>query len=214
MGRRGKIGRRYRGPGAARSSRSGEVGEGKVRQASAGVSDLDLTTDLLTGELESRHRAELGERLGGFVYGTIVALSVIVTGLKAFPHDLGRVALLVAVTTIVFFLAHVYAHGIAFSIGHDEHLSLEEFRRIARREASIVEAGVLPAAALLLGGIGLLSSHVATWLAFGLGLVVLGVVGVIFARVERLGPGPSVVAVLANLALGLGLIGLKVFVVH
>ena len=65
-------------------------------------------------------------------------LSVIVAGLKAFPHGLWHVALLVAVTTVVFWLAHVYAHGIAFSLGHDEHLSLAELDHIGRREASIV----------------------------------------------------------------------------
>ena len=96
-------------------------------------------------------RAELGERLGGFVYGTIVVLSVIVTGLKAFPDGLWHVALLVAVTTVVFWLAHVYAHGIAFSIGHEEHLSLTELRGIARQEASIVGSGVPPEIALVLG---------------------------------------------------------------
>lgn len=159
-------------------------------------------------------RAKLGERLGGFVYGTIVVLSVIVTGLKAFPHGLGHVALLVAVTTVVFWLAHVYAHGIAFSIGHEEHLSLAELGGIARQEASIVGSGVPPEVALVLGAVGVLSDRVATWSAFGLGLAVLALVGLRFARIERLGPGRTVVAILANLALGLVLIGLKVLVVH
>ena len=143
-----------------------------------------------------------------------MVLSVIVTGVKAFPHGLGHVALLTAVTTIVFWLAHVYAHGLAFSIGHDQHLSLAELGRIARREASILGAGVPPEAALVLGAVGLLSDQVATWLAFGLGLGVLGTVGVVFARVERLGRTAALVAILANLALGIVLIGLKVLVVH
>ena len=102
-------------------------------------------------------RKELGEQLAGFVYGTIVVLSVIVTGAKAFPHDWAH-SMLVAVTTIVFWLAHVYAHVLAFSIGHDAHLSLGEFGHIARREASILAAGVPPEAALVLGGIGVLSA--------------------------------------------------------
>jgi hypothetical protein len=159
-------------------------------------------------------RAELGERLGGFVYGTIVVLSVIVTGLKAFPHGLGHVALLVAVTTVVFWLAHVYAHGIAFSIGREEHLSLTELRGIARQETSIVGSGVPPEIALVLGATGVLSDQVATWSAFGLGLAVLALVGVQFARIEHLGAAQTIFAVLTNLALGLVLIGLKVLVVH
>jgi hypothetical protein len=159
-------------------------------------------------------RAELGERLGGFVYGTIVVLSVIVTGLKAFPDALWHVALLVAVTTVVFWLAHVYAHGIAFSIGREEHLSLTELRGIARQETSIVGSGVPPEIALVLGATGVLSDQVATWSAFGLGLAVLALVGVQFARIEHLGAAQTIFAVLTNLALGLVLIGLKVLVVH
>ena len=133
-----------------------------------------MSGDAPAGAPAGLGRAELGERLGGFVYGTIVVLSVIVAGLKAFPHGLWHVALLVAVTTVVFWLAHVYAHGIAFSLGHNEHLSLAELDHIGRREASIVGAGVPPELALVLGATGLLSDHVATWLAFGLGLLVLG----------------------------------------
>ena len=173
-----------------------------------------MSGDAPPGAVAGLGRAELGERLGGFVYGTIVVLSVIVTGLRAFPHGLWDVAVLVAVTTVVFWLAHVYAHGIAFSIGRDEHLSLKELDHIGRREASIVGAGVPPEVALVLGATGLLSDQVATWLAFGLGLVVLGAAGVVFARVEHLGPGRTTLAILANLALGLVLIGLKVLVVH
>ena len=44
-------------------------------------------------------RAEIAERLGGFVYGTIVVLSVIVAGAKAYPDDTTRIAVLVVVTT-------------------------------------------------------------------------------------------------------------------
>jgi hypothetical protein len=118
------------------------------------------------------------------------------------------------VTTVVFWLAHVYAHGIAFSMGQGEHLSLAELGGIGRREASIIGAGIPPEVALVLGAVGLLSSQVAIWFAFGSGLIVLGAVGVVFARVERLGLGRTLVAILANLALGLTLIGLKVLVVH
>ena len=113
-----------------------------------------MSAEAPRGTVAGLGRAELGERLGGFVYGTIVVLSVIVTGLRAFPHGLWDVAVLVAVTTVVFWLAHVYAHGIAFSIGHDAHLSLKELDHIGRREASIVGAGVPPEAALVLGATG------------------------------------------------------------
>jgi hypothetical protein len=45
-------------------------------------------------------RAGMGERLGGFIYGTIVVLAVVVAGANAYPHDAGRIAVLVGATTV------------------------------------------------------------------------------------------------------------------
>src|SRR5262249_19792440 len=83
--------------------------------------------------------ARMGERLGGFLYGTIVVLAVLVAGAKSYPHEPGHVAALMAITTVVFWLAHVYAHGLAHSITSDERVTLPELRRIARHEGAIVE---------------------------------------------------------------------------
>ena len=59
-----------------------------------------------------------------------------------------------------------------------------------------------------------LSTTAAVWIAFGLGLGVLAVQGVIFARVERLGWAGTLLVVAANLSLGAVLVGLKVLVAH
>ena len=122
-------------------------------------------------------RAEIAERLGGFVYGTIVVLSVIVAGAKAYPDDTTRIAVLVVVTTIVFWLAHAYAHALAESVRSNEHLTVTEVRRIGRHEAPLVQAGVPSIAVLLLGSLGLFDSDTAIWLAIGFGLAVLAVQG-------------------------------------
>lgn len=159
-------------------------------------------------------RARIGERLSGFIYGTIIVLSVLVGGSRAFPDDAWRIALLVAVTSVVFWLAHVYAHGLAHSLVHEERVSLAELRRIARRELSIVGAAVPPLAALMLGATGAISTKAAVWVAFGLGLAVLALQGVIFARVERLRWPAALLVVAANLGLGVVLVGLKVLVAH
>ena len=140
-------------------------------------------------------RAEIAERLGGFVYGTIVVLSVIVAGAKAYPDDTTRIAVLVAVTTIVFWLAHAYAHALAESVRSNEHLTVTEVRRIGRHEAPLVQAGVP-----------------SIWLAIGFGLAVLAVQGFVFARVERLGPTGTIAVVAVNLGLGLVLVALKLLV--
>jgi hypothetical protein len=156
----------------------------------------------------------MGERLAGYVYGTIVVLAVVVAGAKAYPEGPGHVAALVMITTVVFWLAHVYSHALAHSVSRDEHLSAQELRHIARREAALLQAGLPPVVALVLGELGVLSPKGAVWLALGLGLAVLGAQGVVFARIERLGRVGTLVVVAANLGLGLLLVALKAAVTH
>ena len=112
----------------------------------------------------------IAERLAGFVYGTIVVLAVLVAGVRAYPDDAGRIAVLVLVTSFVLWIAHVYAHALAHSVAHDERVSPAEPRLIARREGSLVEAAVPPLAALMLGAFDAVSTSTAVWIAFGVGL--------------------------------------------
>jgi hypothetical protein len=158
--------------------------------------------------------AALGERLAGFVYGTIVALAVLVTGARAYPHEAGHIAALVLVTSVVLWLAHVYAHALGESVARERRLTLGELRSVGRHEAAIIEAALFPVAALLLGAFGLVSTRFAVWLALGTGLALLVVEGISFARVERLGWVATLGIVGVNLALGFSLIGLKLLVVH
>lgn len=159
-------------------------------------------------------RAALGERLGGFIYGTIVVLAVVAAGARAYPGEAGHIAALVAGTSFVFWLAHVYAHSLAHSVATDDHLSLAEVRYIAEREGSIVAAALLPVAALLLGTVGLMSTAAAVWTAVGLCLAVLIAQGITFARIERLGRLGTFAVVATNLGLGVLLVGLKLLVSH
>jgi hypothetical protein len=158
--------------------------------------------------------AAMGERLAGFVYGTIVALAVLVAGARAFPHEAGHIAVLVLVTSVVFWLAHVYAHALGGSVARERRLTLAELRRVGRHEAAIIEAALVPVAALLLGALSVISTTAAVWLALGTGLAVLVAEGVLFARLERLGWLGTLVIVSVNLALGVALIGLKLLVTH
>ncbi len=130
----------------------------------------------------------MGHRLGGFIYGTIVALSVIVGGARAYPHEPGHIAVLVAVTCLVFWLAHVYADGIGHSVARNERLSFAELKEVAHTEASILEAAVPPIIPLLLGALGVFSERTAVWIAFALGFAVLAAQGFVFARAGALQP--------------------------
>ena len=46
------------------------------------------------------------ERLAGFIYGTLVALAMIVAGVKVYPDSTGRIAVFVVLTSFVLWLAH------------------------------------------------------------------------------------------------------------
>ena len=180
------------------------------------------TTDEMMGMTSEVHRqraarisrATMGERLGGFIYGTIVALAVVVAGARAYPHEAGHIAVLVAATSVAFWLAHVYSHALAHSVANDQHLSFGEVQRIARREGSIIEAALPPFAALLLGAFGVISTQAAVWVAFALGLAVLAAQGLTLARVDRLGPLGTLAVVAGNVSLGVLLVGLKLIVSH
>jgi hypothetical protein len=159
-------------------------------------------------------RVERGLRLSGFIYGTILTLSVIVAGARGFPHSPSHIAAVVAITSAVFWIAHVYAHAVGHSVAHEERIAFSELKLIARREASMIGAAVPPVVALLLGALGLVRESVAIWAAFTAGLVVLGAQGLVVARIERLGWLATTVVVTANVALGLSLVALKLFINH
>jgi hypothetical protein len=99
-------------------------------------------------------------------------------------------------------------------VAQDRHISLAELRRIGRHESSIIEAALPPLAAMLLAAFGLISTKAGTWIAYGLGLAVLMVSGLVFARVERLGSLATLAVVALNVALGLVLVALKLVVTH
>jgi hypothetical protein len=168
----------------------------------------------VTAAEQPRGDAARGERLAGVIYGTIVVLSVVVAGARAYPDSPGHVAALATVTAFVFWLAHVYSFALAQSVAHNEHLSLVSIRHIGWREAPLVGAAAPPVAALLLGALGVFEPTTAYWVALAVGLAVLAVQGLLFARIERLGPLATTAVVAVNVGLGALLIGLKIVVGH
>lgn len=163
---------------------------------------------------DRRRRGEQGERLGGYIYGEIVVLATLVAGAQAYKHGALHIGVLVLVTTVVFWLAHVYADALADSIGKGQHLSWAELREIAGRESSIIEAAVTPVLLVMLAKTGLYSVRTGVWLAFIAGLLVLVTEGFAFARAEKLGRVGTLVIVGANLLMGLLLVFLKLLVSH
>ena len=154
------------------------------------------------------------ETIAGTVYGTIIVMATLVAGAPAFRDKLWNFFAVVVTTTLVFWAAHIYAHGLAESLQLRRRLTAAELGRIAHRERAIGLAVVLPALALLLGAVGAFGGSTAVWLALGLGVAALTVQGVRYARLERLSRTGTAVVVGLNLLLGMSIVILKVLVVH
>jgi hypothetical protein len=155
-----------------------------------------------------------GERaIAATVYGTVLAMAALAAG--AVEHLLPDALIIVVATTSgVIWLAHVYAHTLGESIERGRRLDWAEFTAIAGRELPILASAAVPISILLLGVVGILEETPDIWLAFGLGFVALAVQGARYARVERLGPAGTAAVVAMNLALGGIVVMLKVLVSH
>ena len=125
-----------------------------------------------------------------------------------------RLAGIVASAAVVLWVAHLYAHGLSESIVKNRRLTRDELGALFGRELGILLAAAAPTAALVLGALGVFHETTAIWIALGVGLVTLAAEGIRFARLERLGPMGTVVAMAINLALGLVVVALKVLVAH
>jgi hypothetical protein len=154
------------------------------------------------------------ERIAGTVYGTIIVMSVLAAAAKAYEHHLWRLAVLAGVSVVVLWLAHVYADGLGESLKLGRRVTVAELSSIARREYSVVLAGVLPLTSVLLGAAGILAGRTAVVLALWLGVAALTVQGIRYAQLERLGRGAAIVTVGVNVGIGLALVALEVFIAH
>ena len=155
-----------------------------------------------------------GDRgIAATVYGTVLAMAALAAG--AVEHlSPDQLIAVVATTSAVIWLAHVYSHGLGESIERGHRLDWSEFTAIAGQELPILAAAAAPVAVLLLGVFGVIDERPDIWLAFGLGFVALAVQGTRYARVERLGAAGTAVVIAANLALGGLVVLLKVLISH
>lgn len=168
----------------------------------------------MTGRHVVRRLLGGGNRaIAATVYGTVLAMAALAAG--AVEHlDPGPLIAVVASTSGVIWVAHVYAHTLGESIERGHRLDWPEFSAIAAREIPILAAAAAPVSVLLLGEFGVIAETPDIWLAFGLGFVALAVQGARYASVERLGPGGTVAVITLNLALGGVVVALKVLISH
>jgi hypothetical protein len=152
-------------------------------------------------------------RIASYVYGTVLVMATLAAA-SGEVHRPGYLAGLVASVVVAVWVAHLYAHGLSESIERRQRIRLGDLERIAHRELGILIAAALPVGVLVLGAAGVLEERTAIWLALGVGLLVLIVQGIRYARVEKLGRSGTAAAVAANIALGLLVVGLKVVMFH
>jgi hypothetical protein len=156
----------------------------------------------------------LDDRIASTVFGTITAMATVAAYGRAFPDSPWTVEELLASTAVVLWIAHLYTHALSESITEGRRLNFARLSTLAVRELGILLAAIPASIALVLGAAGLFDETVSIWLALALGLVTLGLEGLRYARIERLRPAGTLVAVAANVGIGLLVVGLKVSVLH
>jgi len=156
----------------------------------------------------------IDEGIAGTVFGTITTMATITAYGKAFPDSPWKLEELVVSTAVVLWLAHIYAHGLSESISERRPLRAGVLRSLGQRERGILLAAVPPTLVLTLGTLGLFGENASIWLAIGVGLATLALEGWRYAELERLRPPGRLVAVAANVALGLLVVVLKVVILH
>jgi hypothetical protein len=179
---------------------SGAMGEARSEQTR-----LARTASQLVG---------VGDRIASTVFGTITAMATVAAYGRAFPDSPWTVEELVISTAVVLWIAHLYTHALSESISERHTLRAAGVRRLAGRELGILLAVVPTSLALLLGALGVFDETASIWLALGLGLAILALEGVRYARLERLGPTGTFVAVAINVGIGLLVVVLKAEVLH
>lgn len=149
----------------------------------------------------------------GGVYGSMLAASVIIGVGSLGAHPRLEVVLLLLLTGLVFWIAHVHAQLFGARLsqrGPNRRIVLD----VCRDEWPIVKAAVPPAAAVAVSPLVGLDVTGALWLA--LAVAVAGQVGWSVAAARQADASWRLVSVTAsvNLVLGLLIIALKLYLTH
>ena len=150
-------------------------------------------------------------RSGG-LYGTVLVLAVIVALTKSGHAEASIILGGVAITTLVFYVVHVYADVLAARVTEPTRSWTTLAREVGHEELAIVEAAILPALPLLLGTLGVLDRETASWAAIACGLLSLFGWGLLVGRALHYDGLRSLLFGVANIALGGLMVVLKVLV--
>jgi hypothetical protein len=149
--------------------------------------------------------------LAGAIYGTILATTV-VAATSNHPEPLGRTVVLVLGTSIVFWLAHFYAHGLAARVIAQRPLRRAEILSIARSEWPMLQSSWPIVLTLLLGVADIIDPARAVNAALLVGVGALCTYGFLIGRREHLGWPHVLLNTAAAGGFGLAILVLKVSV--
>jgi hypothetical protein len=145
------------------------------------------------------------------IYGTILSMAVISTTSKDPGISAWAVAAWAVATALVFFIAHVYSTVVAAGFARPAK-AMSLVKRESRQEWPLVQGALGPAAVLLLAPLGVIPEDDASYYAVWAGVAMLFGTGLVIGKKEKLGWGRSVIIASINAAIGLLIVGLKIFV--
>ncbi|MFJ7905468.1 hypothetical protein [Kitasatospora sp. NPDC096204] len=147
----------------------------------------------------------------GAVYGSMLAASVIAASGLNEPHPRLSLILLLVITGLVFWAAHVYAR-VAGEREAGRQVTRRQVREVGRHEWPLVEASALPALAVLVSP--WLGAGENAWLALGVAVAQQVTWAALGARRAGASPGQIAAEAAVNLLLGLVIVAAKVAVGH
>ena len=146
------------------------------------------------------------------IYGLILAVSVIAVSREYESTNAGTIAVTVLVTSIVFWLAHVYARILSRAMAGDRWPTRSEAREVLRHDWPLVEVAVPLVVILALGAIDLIDDTTAILIAVFAALLELGTSGAYAARSSGAGIPMTIASAAVAVALGGTVVLLKVLV--
>jgi hypothetical protein len=143
------------------------------------------------------------------VYGSVV-VAALLGALRAEDADAHHMALAVISTTVVFWLAHVWAGVVSERLVLGHGYIRHHFRDQAKEEWPLVQAGFVPVFPLLLGWAGVVADDTASDVAMAFAIVQLVAWGFAVGRRSHEGRGLALLSGVVTGALGVVIVLLEI----
>jgi hypothetical protein len=150
-----------------------------------------------------------GRRAAPAIYGQILSTAVVATLSEDPDYAVSDVLIAVIVTTVVFWLAHVYAESTARRLTMDRNIHLDEIGVVAREEGTMVLAAIPTVLVLSLAAFEAFGRNLALDLALALGIAELFGLGFVIARRSSFRFWGTVGSILLTASFGVVIVSLK-----